>query len=176
MTPRQGRRLTLLSALAAGALVLLAASLFAADEPIPAPAGYVTDAAGVMGEWAARTETLCRDVERRSGAEIAVLTVRTRAGQSSRAAASPITVSGSPSAVTNRIFSVTFTFGARQMMLGATDIQVRPLLMAAGKQVGATPAGTQLVTRRPTHRLRRRGLCHTDRSRPMPSSGRGRGH
>lgn len=68
---------------------------------------------------------------------IPVLTVRTKARESAQPSTGPITAAALPDAVTNRIFSVTFTFGEKQMMLGATDIQVRPLLMAAGKQVGA---------------------------------------
>ncbi|WP_437572088.1 PglZ domain-containing protein [Sorangium sp. So ce542] len=68
---------------------------------------------------------------------IPVLTVRTKARESARPSAGPITAAALPEAVTNRIFSVTFTFGEKQIMLGATGIQVRPLLMAAGKQVGA---------------------------------------
>ncbi|WFU44134.1 PglZ domain-containing protein [Bradyrhizobium sp. CB82] len=67
---------------------------------------------------------------------IPVLTVRTKARESARPSAGPITVTALPEAVTNRIFSVTFTFGEKQMILGAIGIQVRPLLMAAGKQVG----------------------------------------
>jgi hypothetical protein len=68
---------------------------------------------------------------------IPVITVRTKARESARPSAGLIAASGLPEAVTNRIFSVTFAYGAKQMMLGATGIQVRPLLMAAGKQVGA---------------------------------------
>lgn len=68
---------------------------------------------------------------------IPVLTVRTKVRESVRPSAGPIEATGLPDAVTNRIFSVTFTYGAKQMLLGATGIQVRPLLMAAGKQVGA---------------------------------------
>jgi len=68
---------------------------------------------------------------------IPVLTVRTKARESVPPSAGPIEATGLPEAVTNRIFSVTFTYGAKQMILGATSIQVRPLLMAAGKQVGA---------------------------------------
>jgi hypothetical protein len=68
---------------------------------------------------------------------IPVLTVRMRARESSPTSAGPVEASAVPDAVTNRIFSVTFTYGAKQMLLGATDIQVRPLLMAAGKQVGS---------------------------------------
>jgi hypothetical protein len=68
---------------------------------------------------------------------IPVLTIRTKARESSRPSAGPITADGLPDAITNRIFSATFTLGEKQMMFGATGIQVRPLLMAAGKQVGA---------------------------------------
>lgn len=68
---------------------------------------------------------------------IPVLTVRTKARESVRPSAGPITASTLPAAVTNRIFSVTFTFGEKQLALGAIGLQVRPLLMSAGKQVGA---------------------------------------
>ncbi len=68
---------------------------------------------------------------------IPVVTVRTKARPSDRTAAGPVTATGLPEAVTNRIFSVTLVFGDKQMMLGATEIVVRPLLMSAGKQVGA---------------------------------------
>lgn len=68
---------------------------------------------------------------------IPVLTVRTKTPGTVRPSAEPIEASGLPDAVTNRIFSVTLVYGAKQMQLGATGIQVRPLLMAAGKQVGA---------------------------------------
>ena len=68
---------------------------------------------------------------------IPVLTVRTKVRESVHTSAGPIDATGLPHAVTNRIFSVTFTYGARQMLLGAAGIQVRPLLMAAGKQVGS---------------------------------------
>jgi hypothetical protein len=68
---------------------------------------------------------------------VPVLTVRTKVRESVRPSAGPIEALGLPDAVTNRIFSVTFTYGAKQMLLGAAGIQVRPLLMAAGKQVGS---------------------------------------
>jgi hypothetical protein len=68
---------------------------------------------------------------------VPVLTVRTKTRDSARPSAGPIEASGLPEAVTNRIFSVTFVYGTKQMLLGATSIQVRPLLMASGKQVGA---------------------------------------
>jgi hypothetical protein len=67
---------------------------------------------------------------------IPVVTVRTNVFESARPSAGPITVSGSPEAVTNRIFSVTLAFGGKQLMLGASEIVVRPLLMSAGRQVG----------------------------------------
>jgi hypothetical protein len=68
---------------------------------------------------------------------VPVLTVRTKVRESARPAAGPISASGLPDAVTNRIFSVTLALGEKQMMLGATGMVVRPLLMSAGKQVGA---------------------------------------
>jgi len=71
---------------------------------------------------------------------VPVLTVRTPARPTPGAATAPpggpIVASGLPSAVTNRIFSVTLALGEKQMTLGATGVLVRPLLMAAGKQVG----------------------------------------
>ncbi len=48
----------------------------AAEPPVPEHRGYVTDDAGAMGEWAAKTETLCRQIEAKTTAEVAVLTVR----------------------------------------------------------------------------------------------------
>lgn len=68
---------------------------------------------------------------------IPVLTVRTKTRDSARPSAGPIEATGLPEAVTNRIFSVTFTYGAKQLLLGAANVQVRPLLMAGGKQVGS---------------------------------------
>jgi hypothetical protein len=69
-----------------------------------------------------------------------VLTVRSKAAEPARATAAtagPITASGLPEAVTNRIFSVKLALGEKQMMIGATGMFVRPLLVSAGKQVGA---------------------------------------
>jgi len=68
---------------------------------------------------------------------IPVLTVRTMAPSSTRTSAGPIAATGLPDAITNRIFSVMLSFGEQQMALGATGLLVRPLLMSAGKQVGA---------------------------------------
>ena len=61
-------------------LLLLPAGLPSASEPpLPAYQGYVTDTAGVLGTWAGQTEELCRDIERKTTAEVAVLTVRSTA-------------------------------------------------------------------------------------------------
>src|SRR5512134_3223376 len=61
-------------------LLLAAATAWAAEEPaIPKPAGYVSDTAGVMGEWAGKTEALCRKIETQTTSEVAVLTVRSTA-------------------------------------------------------------------------------------------------
>jgi hypothetical protein len=68
---------------------------------------------------------------------VPVLTIRTKVRPSVRPSAGPITASGLPEAVTNRIFSVTLAFAEKQMVLGATGMVVRPLLMSGGKQVGA---------------------------------------
>lgn len=68
---------------------------------------------------------------------VPVLTVRSKAPASVRAATSPMEVTGLPEAITNRIFSVVLEYGGKQMQFGATGILVRPLLIAAGKQVGA---------------------------------------
>jgi len=74
---------------------------------------------------------------------IPVLTVRTKTRDSLRPGskqAGTIEATGLPEAVTNRIFSVTFKLPPMQYSLGAAPeatTQVRPLLMAAGKQVGA---------------------------------------
>lgn len=68
---------------------------------------------------------------------VPVLTVRTKGREPLKQAGSPISVSGAPDAITNRIFSVTMLFGGRQMTFGSESILVRPLLIASGKQVGA---------------------------------------
>jgi hypothetical protein len=68
---------------------------------------------------------------------IPVLTVRSKARESVASSAGPVSATGLPETVTNRIFSVDLTFGEGQLALGLTGIQVRPLLTAAGKQVGA---------------------------------------
>jgi hypothetical protein len=68
---------------------------------------------------------------------IPVLTVRTRVEQPSRATTSPFSVTGSPSVVTNRIFSIVVEVGGQNLALFANPTLVRPLLMAAGKPVGS---------------------------------------
>ena len=76
----RSRRFALPLAILLAILLLAAASFCAAAEPaIPNPTGYVTDAAGVLGEWAVKTDALCRDIERQTGSEVAVLTVKTTA-------------------------------------------------------------------------------------------------
>ncbi|OGP80740.1 MAG: hypothetical protein A2Z13_08415 [Deltaproteobacteria bacterium RBG_16_64_85] len=61
-------------------LFLAAPAICAAQEPaIPKPAGYVSDTAGIMGEWAAKTDNLCREIERQTASEVAVLTVKSTA-------------------------------------------------------------------------------------------------
>ncbi len=67
---------------------------------------------------------------------IPVLTVRTKVRPSGRPSAGLITATGLPEAVTNRIFSVTLSYGEKQMMLGGNGSVVRPLLISAERQVG----------------------------------------
>lgn len=68
---------------------------------------------------------------------IPVLTVRTKVRESARPSAGPITATGLPDAVTNRIFSVTIQLGGPNLSMFSSSMVVRPLLMSAGKQVGA---------------------------------------
>jgi len=51
--------------------------------------------------------------------------------------ASPVVATGLPEAVTNRIFSIGLALAEKQLAFGATGLPVRPLLMSAGRQVGA---------------------------------------
>lgn len=68
---------------------------------------------------------------------VPVLSVRTKARETVRPSTGPITAASLPEAITNRIFTVTFTLGEKQLVLGATGLQLRPLLMTSGKQVGS---------------------------------------
>lgn len=84
MVPRahsiaSGRRAAALL-LALLACTCAASAAWAADPAITAPTGYVNDTAAVMGSWAEKTEALCREIERDTGAEVAVLTVKTTGG------------------------------------------------------------------------------------------------
>lgn len=63
---------------------------------------------------------------------VPVLRIRTSAPERVRTTAGPVIVSGLPDVITNRIFSVSL-----QGDLLSTEQLVRPLLMSAGKQVGA---------------------------------------
>jgi hypothetical protein len=67
---------------------------------------------------------------------VPVLSVRTQRSESTVPKAGPITAIGLPEAVTNRIFTVTFTFAEGQLALGTSSVEVRPLLMSEGRQVG----------------------------------------
>jgi len=67
---------------------------------------------------------------------IPVLTVRMKAPGPDRSTAGPLTATGLPAAVTNRIFSVTLHLEAKNLSLFLRDLIVRPLLISSGKQVG----------------------------------------
>jgi hypothetical protein len=67
---------------------------------------------------------------------IPVLIVRTKAAKPARSEDRPITVTGIPSAVTNRIFSVGLELTAQNLSLFSKTLVVRALLMAEGRQVG----------------------------------------
>jgi len=62
---------------------------------------------------------------------VPVLTVRTKVRESARASVGPVSVSGLPEVVTNRIFSVTL----QGDLLSAEQV-VLPLLVSAGRQIG----------------------------------------
>jgi hypothetical protein len=68
---------------------------------------------------------------------VPVLTVRMKVRDSARTTAAPLTATGLPDAVTNRIFSVTLQLGGQNLALFSSAMVVRPLLMSSGKQVGA---------------------------------------
>ncbi|WP_242515535.1 PglZ domain-containing protein [Sorangium cellulosum] len=67
---------------------------------------------------------------------IPVLTVRLKARESARPTTGPITATGLPEAITNRIFTVTLQLG-QSLSLFSSPLVVRPLLTASGRQVGA---------------------------------------
>lgn len=68
---------------------------------------------------------------------IPVVTVRTKASVAPRPTGSAVTATTLPEAVTTRSTSATIVLGGAQLVLGATGMLVRPLLMSGGKQVGA---------------------------------------
>ena len=67
---------------------------------------------------------------------IPVVTVRMKVREAERANAGPVTATGLPDAVTNRIFSVTIQLDGKNLSLFSNELVVRPLLVSAGKQVG----------------------------------------
>ncbi|WP_198032238.1 PglZ domain-containing protein [Mesorhizobium sp. LNHC252B00] len=67
---------------------------------------------------------------------IPVVTVRMKAREAEKSTAGPVTATGLPDAVTNRIFSVTIQLDGRNLSLFSNELVVRPLLVSAGKQVG----------------------------------------
>jgi PglZ domain len=67
---------------------------------------------------------------------IPVVTVRMKARERERSNLGPVTATGLPDAVTNRIFSVTIQLDGKNLSLFSNDLLVRPLLISAGKQVG----------------------------------------
>lgn len=71
---------------------------------------------------------------------VPVLTVRTQGREEPKKASANIAATGIPGVLTNRIFSVSFSMGDQQLLLGAPKLQIRPLLMSGDKQVGAVLA------------------------------------
>ena len=67
---------------------------------------------------------------------IPVLTVRMKTPRPDRSTAGPVTATGLPDAVTNRIFSVTIQLDGNNLSLFSSELVVRPLLISSGKQVG----------------------------------------
>ena len=67
---------------------------------------------------------------------IPVVTVRMKARERERSTLGPVTATGLPDAVTNRIFSLTVQLDGKNLSLFSTELVVRPLLISAGKQVG----------------------------------------
>jgi hypothetical protein len=65
-----------------------------------------------------------------------VITVRMKASALDRSTAGPVTATGLPDAVTNRIFSVTIQLDGKALSLFSKELVVRPLLISSGKQVG----------------------------------------
>ncbi|MGH8656258.1 MAG: PglZ domain-containing protein, partial [Gammaproteobacteria bacterium] len=66
-----------------------------------------------------------------------VLTARLKAHAPAQPAPGPITVTGLPELVTNRIFSISLLLGGQNLSLFSSTMIVRPMLVSTGKQVGA---------------------------------------
>lgn len=67
---------------------------------------------------------------------IPVVTVRMKTRAPERSTPGPVTATGAPDAITNRIFSVVIQLDGKNLSLFSTELVVRPLLISAGKQVG----------------------------------------
>lgn len=67
---------------------------------------------------------------------VPVVTIRTRAARAALIPAEQLHVTGVPAAITNRCVAVTITQGGPQRVIGATSVQVRPLLVAGARPVG----------------------------------------
>jgi hypothetical protein len=65
-----------------------------------------------------------------------VLTVRMKTAKQDRSTASPVTATGLPDVITNRIFSVAIQLDGKSLSLFSKELVVRPLLISSGKQVG----------------------------------------
>lgn len=68
---------------------------------------------------------------------VPVLTVRLKVPDTARLQTGPIAVGGISETITNRIFSVSLELGGQNLSLFSNSMLVRPVLMAAGRQVGA---------------------------------------
>jgi len=68
---------------------------------------------------------------------IPVVTVRMKVPERERSSGGPVTATGIPDAVTNRIFSVSIHLDGKNLSLFSNELLVRPLLISDGKQVGA---------------------------------------
>ena len=67
---------------------------------------------------------------------VPVLAIRLKTRPSARPSAGPVTATGLPEAVTNRIFTVVLQLGGNNLALFSSAMLVRPLLLSAGREVG----------------------------------------
>jgi len=68
---------------------------------------------------------------------VPVVTVRTKRSEAPKATPSAIRAVAVPESVTTRSTSATFELGGQQLMLEASSMVVRPVLMSGGRQVGS---------------------------------------